>query len=67
MDEVASLNFTADTMTQVLNMLNSINAVVVMIVVCAAVLALVVLYNLTNINVAERVKEICYHQGAGLL
>ena len=29
-----------------------------MIVVCAAVLALVVLYNLTNINVAERVKEI---------
>ena len=58
MDEVASLNFTADTMTQVLNMLNSINAVVVMIVVCAAVLALVVLYNLTNINVAERVKEI---------
>ena len=58
MDEVASLNFTADTMNQVLNMLNSINAVVVMIVVCAAVLALVVLYNLTNINVAERVKEI---------
>ena len=58
MDEVASLTFTEDMMTQVLNMLNSINAVVVMIVVCAAVLALVVLYNLTNINVAERVKEI---------
>ena len=58
MDEVASLTFTEDMMTQVLNMLNSINAVVVMIIVCAAVLALVVLYNLTNINVAERVKEI---------
>ena len=58
MDDVTSLTFTADMMTQVLNMLNAINAVVVMIVVCAAVLALVVLYNLTNINVAERVKEI---------
>ncbi len=58
MDNVASLNFTEDNVTQVLNMLNSIDAVVVLIIVCAASLAFVVLYNLSNINIAERVKEI---------
>ncbi|MDD4851297.1 MAG: ABC transporter permease, partial [Gemmiger sp.] len=58
LDAVASVSFTTDMIKTVLNMLNSINAVVVMIVVCAAGLALIVLYNLTNINIAERVKEI---------
>ena len=58
MDNVASLNFTQDSVAQVLNMLNSIDAVVVLIIVCAASLAFVVLYNLSNINIAERVKEI---------
>ena len=57
-NHVASLTFTADNVKQVLNMLNSIDAVVVLIIVCAAGLAFVVLYNLSNINVAERVKEI---------
>lgn len=58
MDNVASLTFTQDSVTQVLNMLNSIDAVVVLIIVCAACLAFVVLYNLSNINIAERIKEI---------
>ena len=58
MDDVASLNFTEDNLTQVLNMLQSIDSVVVLIIVCAACLAFVVLYNLSSINVAERVKEI---------
>ncbi len=40
------------------NMLNSLNMVVVVMVVCAAALAFVVLYNLTNINIAERQREI---------
>ncbi len=40
------------------NMLNSLNMVVVVMIVCAAALAFVVLYNLTNINIAERVREI---------
>ncbi len=48
-------------------MLNSIDAVVVLIIVCAASLAFVVLYNLSNINIAERVKRDRHHQGAGLL
>ena len=56
--EVASLSFTQDNIAMVLNMLTSIDAVVVLIIVCAACLAFVVLYNLTNINIAERVKEI---------
>ena len=58
MDKVASLSFTQDNIVQVLNMLNSIDAVVVLIIICAAGLAFVVLYNLSSINVAERVKEI---------
>ena len=58
MDTVVSLTFTQDAIKQVLNMLRSIDAVVVLIIVCAAMLAFVVLYNLSNINIAERVKEI---------
>ena len=58
MDDVASLTFTTDSVVQVLNMLNSIDAVVVLIIICAACLAFVVLYNLSNINIAERIKEI---------
>ena len=58
MDDVASLTFTRDSVAQVLNMLNSIDAVVVLIIICAACLAFVVLYNLSNINIAERIKEI---------
>ena len=34
------------------------NSVVVLMIICAAALAFVVLYNLTNINVAERMREI---------
>ena len=40
------------------NMLNSLDMVVVVMIVCAAALAFVVLYNLTNINLAERQREI---------
>ena len=36
----------------------SMDSVVVVMIVCAAALAFVVLYNLTNINVAERIREI---------
>jgi putative ABC transport system permease protein len=39
-------------------MLNSLNLVVLVMITCAAALAFVVLYNLTNINIAERVREI---------
>ena len=40
------------------NMLQSLDAVVVVLIVCAGMLAFIVLYNLTNINVTERQREI---------
>ena len=58
LDDVASVTFTLDSMQMVLNMLTAINSVMGLIVACAAALAFIVLYNLTNINIAERVKEI---------
>ncbi|MNP39937.1 FtsX-like permease family protein [compost metagenome] len=38
--------------------LDSMNIVVVVLIVSAAALAFVVLYNLTNINVSERIREL---------
>lgn len=40
------------------NMIQSIDAVVVILILCAAALAFIVLYNLTNINIEERRREI---------
>ena len=39
-------------------MIQSLDAVVVVLIVCAGMLAFIVLYNLTNINVTERQREI---------
>ncbi len=55
---VVAVTFMAEKITEFKNMLNSLNMVVVVMIVCAAALAFVVLYNLTNINIAERVREI---------
>ena len=40
------------------DMLSSVNMIVVVLVVAAAALAFIVLYNLTNINITERQREI---------
>ena len=40
------------------DMLSSVNMIVVVLVVAAAALAFIVLYNLTNINITERMREI---------
>ena len=40
------------------NMMDALDLVVVVIVLCAGLLAVTVLYNLTNININERVREI---------
>ena len=58
MDEVTNVTVSEDTKTRFANMMNSMNLVVVVIIVCAAGLAFIVLYNLTNINITERIKEI---------
>lgn len=39
-------------------MLDALDLLVIVIVVCAGALAVIVLYNLTNINITERVREI---------
>ena len=39
-------------------MLGRLDYIVIVIVLCAAALAFIVLYNLTNINITERVREI---------
>lgn len=43
---------------QVNNMLSRLDYVVVVVVACAAALAFIVLFNLTNINITERIREI---------
>lgn len=55
---VSSVSFTEDLKETFSNMLEKIDTIVVVLVVSAGVLAFVVLYNLTNINITERVKEI---------
>lgn len=39
-------------------MLNSIVLILIVVIACSAILAIIVIYNLTNININERVKEI---------
>ena len=39
-------------------MISSINYIVLVLIISAGTLAFVVLYNLTNINISERIKEI---------
>ena len=46
------------TRTQVDDMLGRLDYIVIVIVLCAAALAFIVLYNLTNINITERIREI---------
>lgn len=55
---VLNVTVSADIAGQVGGMLNALDAVIVLIVVCAGLLAGIVLYNLTNINIKERIREI---------
>lgn len=57
-DRVTAVSFMEQNIKDFKNMLNSLDMVIVVMVICAAALAFVVLYNLTNINIAERQREI---------
>ena len=57
-DSVKTVGFNDETIDTYRTMLKSVDAVVVVLVVAAALLAFVVLYNLTNINITERQREI---------
>lgn len=55
---VASVIFFTDSAEKFDSMTTSLSAIVVVIIGCAGLLAFVVLYNLTNINISERTREI---------
>lgn len=58
MDGVASYSYIATIRDSFENSMDAINYAVVIIIVAAAALAFVVLYNLTNINITERMREL---------
>ena len=57
-DCVVNASVFADFRERIANMMSSLNYVVLLIIASAAALAFVVLYNLTNINIMERIREI---------
>ncbi len=57
-DSVIAVNVLNDTRERVGRMLASMNYVVLIVLVCAGALAFIVLYNLTNISIGERRREI---------
>lgn len=57
-DGVAAISFTSDLIDQIDNMLRSLDIVIVVLIISAGLLAFVVLYNLNNINITERQREL---------
>ena len=55
---VSTVTFTDETIDTYRTMLGVVNLIVVVLIVSAAALAFIVLYNLTNINIDERIREI---------
>ncbi len=55
---VSTINFTEDNILVFDNMIKGLNKVVFLIISASSMLALIVLYNLTTINIAERIREI---------
>lgn len=58
LEEVSNVTVNADTMERIGTMMNSLDIIVLVVILCAGGLAFIVLYNLTNINITERVREI---------
>ena len=56
--EFYGLSLMSEAGKDFLTSLDSLDAVVILLIVCAGLLAIVVLYNLANINITERVREI---------
>lgn len=55
---VSSIEFTSQSQENYEATLSSINVIVYILILCAGALAVVVLYNLTNININERNREL---------
>lgn len=57
-NEVASITRTSSVMSMMDGTMKSLNYVVVILIVSAGLLAFVVLYNLSNVNISERIREL---------
>ena len=57
-ENVTAVSVNRDMLLRVSRMMNSMNYIVFLIILCAGTLAFIVLYNLNNINITERVREI---------
>lgn len=57
-DNVTAVTVNEDMLMRFSSMMGSMNYLVFVIIGCAAALAFIVLYNLNNINITERVREI---------
>ena len=55
---VAAVSVNNDLREQVDNMMSSLDYIIALIILSAGILAFIVLYNLTNINITERIREI---------
>ncbi|MEG2916920.1 MAG: FtsX-like permease family protein [Clostridium sp.] len=58
MPNIGSVNFNSSIKNNFSDMIKSLNYVVLVMIISAGSLAFVVLYNLTNVNVSERIREI---------
>lgn len=58
MGDVSTVIFSDETINMYRDMLSVVDLIVVVLIVSAAALAYIVLYNLTNINIGERIREI---------
>ena len=56
--EVASIMNVSSTIETIDNMMSLLNYVVIVLIISAGLLAFVVLYNLSNVNISERVREL---------
>ena len=56
--DISAIAYTSQIQDSLQNILDSISLVVVIMIVCAGLLAFIVLYNLSIINITERLKEI---------
>lgn len=58
MEDVVNLMICEDQAEMVNSMMDALILVVITVIVCAGMLGAIVLYNLTNINITERIREI---------
>lgn len=57
-ESIQSVSFSSSLRNNFSDIIKSLNYVVWVLIICAGLLAFIVLYNLTNINVTERIREI---------